>query len=135
MLVVIDGIVVEVSDDTPLATITANNGAGDTTPLLILGYEASRTSRNIVHDLIEGMAVTLVSPRPRSGTLGLLYTDETEAFAALELHAERTSFTLESLERSVTNMTYVIDGSVSIALDTATRDHWVVSIQYQEIDA
>lgn len=116
-------------------TITAAGSGNTTSPNLIDGYEAGRRSRNQTIDLISGgIAVILVSPRPRSGTLELLYVDEAEAFAAVALHAEETVFTLESDERAPVNMVYVVgDGDVGIALDDETRDAWVVTIPFQEI--
>lgn len=116
-------------------TITAA-GSGDTTsPLLILGYDAARGSRNQTRDLISGgIAVVLISPRPRSGTLEFLYEGEADAFAAVALHSEETSFTLESDDRVSVGMTYVLgDGDVTISLDDETRDAWVVSVPFQEI--
>lgn len=111
-------------------------GSGDTTsPLLVLGYEASRRSRNTTRDLLSGdIAVVMNSPRPRSGTLELLYDVEGDAFAAVNIHAQETTFTLETDDRVSVGMTYVLgEGDVTIALDDETRDAWVVSVPFQEI--
>lgn len=116
-------------------TITATGSAATTEPLLVLGYQTSRTSRNEIHDLISGgIAVSLVAPRPRSGILELFYADEAEAFASLNLHAEETTFQLSDDSRPSVNMAYVIDGILSVALDDETREHWVVSVGYQEVE-
>lgn len=119
-----------------MTIITANNGVGETTPTIVDGYEATRTSRNIVHDLISGgIAVTLISPRPRSGTLRLVYATESDAAFSVLLHAEETTFTLVDDDRDSLAMTYVIDGSgVEIALDDESRDVWVVSVGFQEVE-
>ncbi len=117
-------------------TITATSTGGTTTPLLVNGYEAARQSRNIIHDLLsDGIAVTLINPRPRSGTLRLLYDDEAAAFAALNLHAEETTFAIVSDERAGVGMIYVLDGDVSIALDEETQTAWIVSVGFQEVTA
>jgi hypothetical protein len=114
--------------------ITANDGGGTTTPELILGYQASRESRNVVHDLIGGgIAITLVEPRPRSGVLRLFYQVEADAFAALALHTRETTFFLSSDDRPHINMTYVLDGAGDIELDEDTKDKWIVPIGFQEV--
>lgn len=116
-------------------TITAA-GSGDTTsPLTVVGYEAARESRNQTRDLLDGgIAVVLNKPRPRSGTLRLLYAEEAQAFAAMDIHAQETTFTLETDDRVSVGMTYVLgEGDVTIALDDETRDAWVVSVPFQEI--
>jgi hypothetical protein len=118
-------------------TITAASG-GSTSPLLILGYGTGRPGRNIIHDLIGGgIAAVLIAPRPRAGTLELLYESEAEAFAALDLHCSETTFTLTSTDRPAVDMTYVIaDGSEPrLDLDPETLRMWVHRVPYQEIDA
>jgi hypothetical protein len=116
------------------ATITANNGAGSTTPHFItLPYETGHQSRSVVHDLLGGgLAVSLVTPRPRSGELQLLYVDEATANAGRLLHLQETTFTLTETSRATVNMTYVVDGEVRVTLDTDGHA-WVVSIGYQEV--
>lgn len=116
--------------------ITVNDGTSDTTsPALVLGYETSQESQNIIHDIIGGgIAVTLVRPRPRSGTLRLFYLTEADANAARLLHTRESSFTLSDTDLPTITMTYVLDGSISPALDDEGRKRWVVEIGYQEIE-
>lgn len=115
--------------------ITANDGTSDTTaPTLVLGYETEQESQNIVDDIIGGgIAVVLIRPRPRSGTLELFYPDEDDADECRQMHARETSFQLIT-DRSTIAMTYVVSGRIRVALDDETRDHWVVSVDYQEIE-
>lgn len=114
-------------------TITATTSGDSTTPLGIDGYEAERTSQNIVHDLISGgIAVTLIAPRPRSGTLELVYGNEADANAALELHAQEDTFELVRDDVASVNMTYVIDGAVRLTI-SQTRKEWTLSVGYQEV--
>lgn len=117
------------------ATITAA-GAGTTTPILVLGYETKREGRNIVHDLLGGgIAVALVAPRPRSGALELLYESETLAAACVALHSLETTFTLADTDRPSIAMAYVVGpGGVGLALDDETREMWIVTVEYQEIE-
>jgi hypothetical protein len=114
--------------------ITANNGAGSTAPTVIDGYETERESRNVVHDLIGGgIAVTLILPRPRSGELTLHYATEVQAWGALALLSNESAYTLTDSDRPGVGMTFVVNGSVQLALDDDTRDTWTVSLPYQEI--
>lgn len=118
------------------SVISVNDGTSSTiSPTLVLGYETSRESLNIVHDLIGGgIAVTLVRPRPRAGTLEFFFTSEADAFDALTKHSRETTFTLADTDRASVNMTYVVDGSTNLALDNATRTRWVVRVGYQEVE-
>lgn len=114
-------------------TITANNGAGSTVPTAIEGYNPSRESRNVVYDLLDGgIAVAYVPPRPRSGTLKMLYRSQTDAFTAYNLHAVPTAFTLSSTDLPAIGMTYVLDGALDIDVD-AELGTWWVSVGYQEV--
>jgi hypothetical protein len=117
------------------ATIVANNGAGNTIPITVLvPHAVDRESRNVIHDLIGGgVAVSLVAPRPRAGELGLLYADEMLANACAQLHTAETTFTLTETDRPTVSMTYVVDGTITIALDEDTQDDWIVTIGYQEV--
>lgn len=116
--------------------ITVNDGTSDTTsPALVLGYETSQESQNIIHDIIGGgIAVTLVRPRPRAGTLELFYLTEADAFEALALHARETTFSLSDTDRPSVAMTYVTDGSIDLGLDDEGRQRWVLSVGYQEVE-
>lgn len=115
--------------------ITVNDGTGTTvSPTLVLGYATARESQNIVHDIVGGgIAVTIIRPRPRSGTLELFFTEETPAFAALEVFARESTFTLSDTDRPSVNMTYVINGTADLALDSS-RKRWTLSAGYQEVE-
>ena len=117
------------------ALITATDGSGTSSPLTVLSpWSTTRRSRNRVHELSGGsIAVSLVAPNPRAGTMELLYEDEASAFAALELHGRPTSFALTESDRPHVAMTYVIDGDVSVRLDEGTLELFIVSVSYQEV--
>jgi len=116
--------------------ITVNDGSSDTiSPVLVLGYETERESQNIVHDIIGGgIGVTLIRPRPRSGTLNLLFTEEADAKDALDTLSRETTFTLSDTDRSTIAMTFVANGRIGLVLDSETRDTWEVAVDYQEVD-
>lgn len=112
--------------------ITANNGAGSTSPTAIEGYEPSRASRNIITDLLDGsLGVAFIPPRPRAGTLRLFYLNRADALESYELHAEPTSFTLTS-SVSDAGMTYALEGSLDWDQDVTTGEWWVL-VGYQEL--
>jgi hypothetical protein len=117
------------------ATISATNGAGTSTPELVLSpYETAWQSRNVVHDLIGGgIAVSIVPPRPRAGVFDALYLTESDAFGCAELHQQPTTFTLTESDRPQVGMTYVIEGAVTVRLDEETQNVWIVTIGYQEV--
>lgn len=119
-----------------MSTFTADNAAGATTPELVLGYAGTRESRNIVHSLISGgVAVSLIAPAGRSGEFQLLYETEADAFDALDLFAEETSFTITGGEIPAVEFTFVVTDSTMVELDDDTRAVWVVTLGYQEVDA
>lgn len=118
-----------------MTTITAA-GTGDvTTPLLVTGYQTTRESRNIRHQLIDGgTAFGLLDPDPRSGDLQYLYSTEAEAAACVEMHTVKTTFTLVDDDLSTIGMTYVVgNGGVRSELESQTRKLWLVTISYWEI--
>lgn len=129
-----DGYIVGDSGGTGSNTITRASDDETTLPLLILGYQTRMQGRSVVTDLLDGgIAVTLVKPRPRSGTLQLLYADSFSAWAAVALHQTVDTFNLVSTEQPDINMDYIVTG-VAPALEDQTRQLWEVSIEYQEID-
>lgn len=114
-------------------TITRSSDGATTTPTLILGYETRDEGRTIVHDLIGGgLAVVLVDPRPRSGTLQLFYPEELGAWDARTLLRAKSTFTLVDTDRPVVGMTFVVT-DLTLTLDEKTRQRWVLAVQYQEI--
>ena len=115
--------------------ITATNGAGSTQPLAVEGpSQASRRSRNVIHDLLDGsIGVSYVAPRPRSGDMVSVYTDRAEAFAAFDLYAEETSFTYTNAALPELGMSFVLDGSLDIDQDDELPSVWYVRVGFQEV--
>lgn len=118
-----------------MTTITRVIDGATSTPHLVDGYETSVEGRSVVHDLIEGIAVTLIPPRPRAGALRLFFPegDEASAWACLNMHRTASTFTITDLDRPGIGMTYVVAGRVTFGLDDETREDFMVTVEYQEI--
>lgn len=119
-------------------TYTILNIADDTTmtPELVLGYDWSAPSRNIVHPLLGGVAVAVTLRRAglRRGTMRMLFLTEDGAMSAFYQHRQPTRFYFEDSERESVSINYVVDGDVRCELDPITRERWVVSVDYQGVD-
>ena len=120
------------------ATITANNGAGSTTPHFIAApYVTNWSSRNKVHPLIGGgIDITLTPSSPRVGSLQLFYLTEVDAYAAVELHRQMSTFTLVESDEPHVDMTYVLSDAGTITVELQPDASAVlVTVPYQELVA
>lgn len=137
-----------------------SNGVTTFTPTVVDGYDADRESGNVLHPILgsANFDVTVRPARLRSGTLRMVFasavtlpgfvvdedgyivessasvTDaEADSLACANAHAAGTLFTLSSSERASIVMQYVPSGRVRRTLDDATRDIWIVEIDFQEV--
>ena len=108
-----------------------------TSPLLVLGYSATRKSRTIVHEILgrSDPVITSQIPMRRTGTFQLLYNSRG---AAVNAHESFCAFPGDwvyvDTDNPVGNMTFVIaTGDLTIELDPETRRNYIVTIPYQEI--
>lgn len=114
---------------------TISHAGGTIHPDLVLGYQSSRESGNIIHT-VPGRSnpdVTLRPARLRTGSLELFFADEYDAKAAEDAHANGSTFALVVEDRASVAMFYVVSGSISRELDSQTRKRWTVRVDYQEI--
>lgn len=128
-------------------------------PTLVIGYEAARASRNIVHDILgsETPDVTYRPAKARSGRMRLLFAtavtsgydwidgyyveviagsdpeaDSLAAVNVLATYAGPMQFTAAG--RDTLAMTFVVgEGDITRTLDATTRRTWVVEFDYQEV--
>lgn len=115
------------------ALIVAEDGRSSA-PMLVTEYSARRQGRSVVHDTLDSdVAVVLNSARPRSGTMTLLYASENEAHDSVNLHSSAQLFWISVTGRHRLAMRYAVVGDVSIEVDRVTRDHWHVTIAWQEM--
>ncbi len=117
------------------ATITGTISGDSTSPDLLLPWEKSHASANIFHD-VQGSPTAWVSiqgARSGEGELRAFYISETDANAALTLLKSADVFTLDYPERTSIEMTFAVDGTVTMQLDEETSDHWLVTFGYREV--
>jgi hypothetical protein len=115
-------------------TILANNGAGTSTPIdVVAPYSAEDVGRSVVHNLIGGgIAVSLVAPNLRNGTVRYRFNDVADAAACRELHREVTTFTLTATDMPDVDMDYIV---TSIQLEQSSDALlWDVLVGFQEVE-
>lgn len=116
-------------------TITA--GATTIAPIQVEGYSAARTGGTLVHQILarQDPDVSLRPAGMRAGTLTLLFATEATAAAAVTALSAAGAFTLASTDRTSIAMRFVVPSGqqLTIALDDVTRNHWHVSVPFQEV--
>jgi hypothetical protein len=102
---------------------------------MVLGYDWSRPSNNIVHPIIgsENPAITFRPAGPRRGTLSIFCLTEAEAVATVDLHAKPGSFDYIDTDVSSAAMTYVPVDDIRATLDAGTQKRWIVDVPYQQV--
>lgn len=122
-----------------MATIIVQ-GADVIAPSIVLGIMPGRESQNLVHPII-GRAEPDVTLRPanlRTGSIEMGFagpTAEADSYAAEMLHAAGGIFTVISDERSTLGLSYVTTGRIVRELEDATRDGWILRVEFQEVAA
>lgn len=114
---------------------TILHAGGVITPRLVDGWTGTRDAGSIVHDIL-GRAVPDVTLRPagtRSGTLRLIFIDETAAADAEAVLSSAAVFTLASDERATIGGDFVVQDRVERELDDGTRNVWIVSAGYRAL--
>lgn len=118
---------------------TITDGIVTVTPTLIDGYESTRRSGSLFHEVpgLEWPDVVLRPSGPRTGRLRLVFADasaESDSLTAELLHAAGGVLTLISTERTSVDMDYVVSGDIIRALDPVTRDAWVLTVDFTEVE-
>jgi hypothetical protein len=140
---------------------TVSDGTTTFNPTLVDGYESTRATATVVHQIMN-RSTPDISIRPaalRAGTLRMIFADssaaggdlivdgdgyvvagspftvnaELDSKACEDAHAAGGVFNLVSSERSSIVMSYVADGSITRALDDATRDVWILEVDFHEV--
>jgi hypothetical protein len=109
---------------------------GESSPLLIDGWQESVDTRNVLNPVVGGgVDYTLYPASLRSGQFVAVFDDEDAAAELLRMHQRPARFTLQDADRPSVAMLYIADGTVTRALDDESRDYWLVTIPFQEVDA
>jgi hypothetical protein len=113
----------------------ADGTTARTTPLLTAGYQSSRQSRTVVHEVLGRSYpdVTVFPMSLRSGTLTLVYDNEADAAEAERMHAAGQVMTYADSDLPSASMTYIVSGTLTRELDPQTRTVWLVAVAYQEV--
>lgn len=114
---------------------TITDGSTTLTPLLVLGWQATREARTRVHQLIgrPDPDVTLRPSAARTGQLRILCASEADATAMEALHAAGFVLTLADDDVAAVGMAYVVSGALGVELDPGTLTRWVVTADYTEV--
>lgn len=114
---------------------TISAGATTITPTLVLGYQGESEATNTIHPLIGSAepAVTFAVEALRAGTLDLLFSTESAAWAARAFLQTTNKFTFASTDVPAIGMKFVRTGPMTITLDDETVEVWTLSVGYQEV--
>lgn len=109
---------------------------GTVTPELVLSYQSSRASGNVIHDIPgrDNPDVTLRPAGLRTGTLELFFAEEADSRAAEGVFAASGTFALIADERPTVAMYFIVSGTIERELESQTRKRWTVRVGYQEIN-
>lgn len=115
-------------------TSTIVAGQRVSTPLLVTGYQSVRKANNVFNDVLGGGLDTTLSPAGlRTGTLVLLFANETDAAACEGMHTGTEVLRFNDSDYPSIIMNYVPSGSITRALDDQSRTYWTLSIDFQEV--
>lgn len=116
---------------------TIFDGFTTITPNLITGWESTQESRTVVHQVIGKSSpdITLKPAGLRNGTLELVFFSSASAVSARAFLSQARKFILATDESWLTEMHFVVSGSLSWTLDEQTQKAWIVSFEFQEVEA
>lgn len=116
-------------------TTTITDAATSFVPDLLLEYNTTRASRNVIHNVI-GKAepdVTLELDGLRTGTLHLFFEAKETAWEAYDALGAVATWELTDTDHPEINMNFVREGNMSIGLDPVGRRRWIIEMDYQEV--
>jgi hypothetical protein len=116
-------------------TTTITDAATNIIPDLVLGYNTTRASRNVIHNVI-GKAepdITLELDGLRTGTLQLFFETKETAWEAYNALAGVATWELTDTDYPEIDMNFVREGNMSMELDPVSRRRWIIEVDYQEV--
>jgi hypothetical protein len=120
-----------------MMTATLTDGTTTVAAIFALTHEASRESRNVIHNIIgrPDPDVSLAPAGLRTGTLQLLFPALADALACESLAASGVPLTYTDTEQPSSGMRFVLTGTVRRTLDPQARKRWTVDVPFQEVSA
>jgi hypothetical protein len=114
---------------------TITKGVATVTPITVTGYSSTRTTGNILHDVIgrSDVDVTFKAAGLRKGTLEMVFPSLTTVLAAESLHASIGINVLADSDLPALGMRYVASGDITVTLHDESRDFWLLSVAFQEV--
>jgi hypothetical protein len=107
-----------------------------TSPTLVLGYQATREVRTVVHAIIgrSDPDVTIAPVSLREGSLDLLYATDAEyqANEAVRILSLGEVYDLSDSINASIQMRFVVRGQIGIRSDPSTGS-WIVTVGYAEV--
>jgi hypothetical protein len=104
-------------------------------PLLVTQWNASSSTRHIVHEILGNPIpdVTLQPAGPRTGTMSALFDNEADA-SALHTSLRGTDvLTFSDDDTATPGMTFIANGTVTITTDSQNQACWTVAFDYLEV--
>lgn len=100
----------------------------------ITSVTAASRARVVSHDVLDGPPVHTLRPAaPARGELELLFYSETAARDCFEAHRLAAVFTMESTDRALLNVKYIVTDDIDVTLDRDTASHWKVTVRYEAV--
>lgn len=117
--------------------VTVTDGTTDVLPRMVTGWRSRRRGGNVVHELVatENVDVTLRPAGLRRGTVEYLCDTLADALNLEALHAGEVVLSVAFSDAPALDMDYVVDGDVAVEIDDATRDAWLVLVDFQQVPA
>lgn len=115
--------------------VISDGTTAQTAPLLTSGYQSSRQSRTVVHEVL-GRSYPDITQFPmslRSGNLTLVYDNEADSVECERMHTGGYVMTYSDSDLQSASMNYVVNGALTRELDPQTRTVWLVTVAYQEV--
>ncbi|ROS74990.1 carbohydrate binding protein [Curtobacterium sp. PhB130] len=104
-------------------------------PRLVTQWNASATTRHIVHEVLGNPwpDVTVQPAGPRSGTMAAIFDNEDDAVALYTMLTGTTVVTFSDDSTSFPTMRFLANGQITVQQDDQDRTVWAVTFSYMEV--
>lgn len=104
-------------------------------PLLVTQWDATSTTRHIVHEILGNPIpdVTLQPAGPRTGTMSALFDYETGAYSLYDALRSVNVLAFSDDDTATTGMDFIANGDITITTDSQNQNYWTVTFPYLEV--